>query len=229
MSQFENGEIRPINAQGNVSVSGGIKIFSPSKSNRASITKIILTSTSSYSISLYRHSASTGKKIKLYSLNLNAGDIVSDNTSYYLGEGDSLYLVSNSGSANWSVHGLEYQKNVIQPPFSSGGELRVIEKTGKLKVQVGTGGGGSSLKPLIGVVGDGGEDDPIPGETTFQSDKLIGLGSQNNGRVMIIIDAYVMFNYGSSPSFTLDNIDGILTIDPNVWVEGSGLYIDLNQ
>lgn len=83
-------------------------------------------------------------------------------------------------------------------------------------------------KPLIGVAGEGGEDDPIVGESTYQNDKLIGLGSQNNDRILAIINNIPQSNFGN-PNFSLDNVSGTINISPNVWLPNDSLYIDLNQ
>lgn len=83
--------------------------------------------------------------------------------------------------------------------------------------------------PLTGIVNGGGADDPTSGISTFQSDKLIGLGSTNDGKCKIEIDGIIQYNFGSISSFDLNNSTGILDISPNVFVTDSALYIDLNQ
>ncbi len=87
----------------------------------------------------------------------------------------------------------------------------------------------SAKPPLIGVVDGGGEDDPVSGGDTFQSDKFIGLGSTNAGKVLIFIDNIPQTNFGTNISFILDNVTGLLDISPNKWFAGSSLYVDLNQ
>lgn len=89
------------------------------------------------------------------------------------------------------------------------------------------------LPPLIGVVDRGTADDPVSGTSTFQSDKLIGLGATNNSDITILIDGQVWQSFGLNKSIELDNFLGILDIDPfsigNIFVAGSGISIDLNQ
>ena len=94
------------------------------------------------------------------------------------------------------------------------------------------GGSGSgsqpvSTKPLIGVVGGVGSTDPVAGNTAFQNDNLIGLGSTNSDRIQIIVDDIIYSNFGTNINFTFDNITG--TITDFFWVTGAGLYINLNQ
>ena len=87
----------------------------------------------------------------------------------------------------------------------------------------------SAKPPLIGVTGDAGADDPVTDSSLFQSPKLVGLGSTNSGRIQIFIDDVSQSNFGVNSSFTFDNNLGLIDISPNVFQEGSSLYIDLNQ
>lgn len=130
---FENGEIRSINVQGTVNTIGGVTIFAPQKGNRGIITQVNINYPVDCTVSLYRHSAFTGKKILLYKISLTAGDIIDDGVGYNLGEGDSLYLVADEGAANWSVEGFEYEKNCLNIPTAGRGQLRVIDSNGNFK------------------------------------------------------------------------------------------------
>lgn len=130
---FENGEIRPINVQGTVNTIGGVTIFAPQKENRGIITQVNINYPVDCTVSLYRHSAFTGKKTLLYKISLTAGDIIDDGVGYNLGEGDSLYLVADEGAANWSVEGFEYEKNCLNIPTAGRGQLRVIDSNGNFK------------------------------------------------------------------------------------------------
>jgi hypothetical protein len=85
------------------------------------------------------------------------------------------------------------------------------------------------LKPLIGVTGDGGPDDPVTDSSFFESSKLAGIGASNNNRFIIIIDGVILQNFGSNIGFTFDTNTNIIDISPNTFPAGSGLYIDLNQ
>lgn len=90
-------------------------------------------------------------------------------------------------------------------------------------------GAAQGAKPLIGVTGGGGADDPVTDSSFFESDKLSGIGSTNNDRFIIIIDGVILQNFGSNIGFTFDPDTLVIDISPNTFPGGSGLYIDLNQ
>ncbi len=94
-------------------------------------------------------------------------------------------------------------------------------------------GGQPSLPPLIGIVDGGGDDDPVSGISIFQSNKLKGLGSSNNGRINIIIDGGTQQNFGNNQTMDFDPDLGEIDLDfnssGNTWQTGQSLYIDLNQ
>ena len=90
-------------------------------------------------------------------------------------------------------------------------------------------GSAAALPPLIGIVGGGGSDDPVSDQPIFQSPKLVGLGSANDGKIKIEIDDVILSNFGVNSSFDFDNITGEIDLTPNNFIEGSGLYINLNQ
>lgn len=125
MGAFTNGEVRPISVQGKAG-NKGTTIYKPQKENRASLTAININSTVAFEISLYRYTALTNEKILLYTFSLSAESVIDDSTAYHLIEGDYLFLVATSGVVNYSVEGLEYQKNCINPPFGTGGQVNVI-------------------------------------------------------------------------------------------------------
>lgn len=83
--------------------------------------------------------------------------------------------------------------------------------------------------PLIGVAGNGGADDPVIGSSVFQSARLIGLGTTNNGRINIIINDGTMSNFGSNSQFSFDNTTGLIEFDSYEFFDQDGLYIDLTQ
>lgn len=85
------------------------------------------------------------------------------------------------------------------------------------------------IPPLVGVVDGGDTDDPVSGISTFQDNKLKGLGASNNYRIQIVIDEVLQSNFGVNASFTFDGITGTIDLSPNTWQAGSGLYINLNQ
>lgn len=94
-------------------------------------------------------------------------------------------------------------------------------------------GSAAAIPPLIGVVDGGGADDPVSGQSIFQSNKLIGLGSTNNGQIQIFIDDVPQSNYGQNKSFEFNNVTGEIDLDynnsGNTWITDSSLYINLNQ
>lgn len=82
---------------------------------------------------------------------------------------------------------------------------------------------------IKGVVGSGEADDPVEGSSLFQSTKLIGMGADNNGRMVAILAEIIISNYGNNASFTLDNNTGLIDISPNTFQAGDSWFIDLNQ
>lgn len=70
---------------------------------------------------------------------------------------------------------------------------------------------------------------PISNASTWQNDNLIGLGTINNDRITIIIDAQIQQNWGNNISFTFDNTLGQIDISPNTWQTGSSVEVSLNQ
>lgn len=90
-------------------------------------------------------------------------------------------------------------------------------------------GSNAAAPPLIGTVGGGTANDPAPNQSIFQSNKLIGLGSTNNGKIKIEIDDTIFSNFGINSSFTFNNVTGQINLSPNIFIAGSGLYINLNQ
>lgn len=87
-------------------------------------------------------------------------------------------------------------------------------------------------KPLIAIVGRGGENDPEADSTVWQSDLLKGLGSTNNNKIQIFIDDVPQSNFGVDTSFYYDPVAGTIDIDNgtgNRYINESGIYVDLNQ
>ncbi len=92
---------------------------------------------------------------------------------------------------------------------------------------------GDSFAPkhyLIGVAGRGRPDDPVAGLGYFQSNKLIGLGSTNNGQIEITIGVTVQWNFGDNKSFDFNMTTGTIYLRfGNTFQGGVGLSVDLNQ
>jgi len=173
---YGNGEIRPIYQQGCTTALGGIIIYTPERENNASVSALNFNGSgpeggsAACSFSLYRFTPVTGKKILLYKFDLNAGDIVTDTTGYHLssvveqGDGSYFWLVPHSGNVNFTVEGLEYEKNTIVPPFGTSGSIAVLDQYGQPKNRCT--GGGYEYDCI---------DDTITEETSvYQNDKLKG-------------------------------------------------------
>ena len=201
---YGNGEIRPIYQQGRTTALAGIIIYSPERGNNASITALNFNNgNAACSFSLYRFTKVTGKKILLYTFNLDAGDICTDSIGYHLSareekeDGDYLWLIPHSGHVNFSIEGLEYDKNTIQPPFGISGLVSVIDKYGQPKIKCCGGGGGYEYDCI---------DDTITEETnTHQNDKLIGAIDLK----FCIIDKQLFTEIDGD--YTFDNITGTIT------------------
>ncbi len=90
---------------------------------------------------------------------------------------------------------------------------------------------GTVKKPLIGVAGRGGSDDPLVGDTIYQNNKLIGVGSIVDGvtQLQIQINDVTMSSYGLNASFTFNNTTGLFDLGSFEFEENASLYIDLNQ
>jgi hypothetical protein len=93
---------------------------------------------------------------------------------------------------------------------------------------------GSVKLPYIGVVGRGRTNpdfpnDPVTGASILQDDSLKGLGATNDGNIQMVIDSTLYATFGTDASFAYDSDLGIIDISPNVFVEGSGVFVDRNQ
>lgn len=84
--------------------------------------------------------------------------------------------------------------------------------------------GGKGVLNLI--VGESGA--PQNGESTWQSDSLIGLGG-TLGRIQITLGEVPMSSYGGNASFSFDNTSGTINIFPNTFYEPDSLNVNLNQ
>jgi len=133
-NEFLRGEIRPIHQQGETFGKGGVVIYSPGSNNRAVITAITFNNVDSdFTVSVYRNTKLINKKVLIYRLSLDAGDIIDDSIGYHLNDGDEIYIVPNSGAVSYTIEGLEYQKDCITPPSVSRGVLRILDRNGNFK------------------------------------------------------------------------------------------------
>lgn len=92
---------------------------------------------------------------------------------------------------------------------------------------------GTVVTPYVGVVDRGNATDPVSGTSTFQSNALIGLGSQNNGDVQIVYGETLRSNFGINASFSFNSATGTINLDFNgsgeEFFTGASLWIDRNQ
>ncbi len=84
-------------------------IYAPVSNYEATLTNVRISNPQAYSISLYRYIKQTNNKTLLYSLELDAGDIVNDDTTYLLKSGDYLELSSNIDNTSYVINGNQIQ------------------------------------------------------------------------------------------------------------------------
>lgn len=219
---YANGELRPIQKQGRTTnPPAGIRIYEPEITNYASIAALNFNNCDApCSFSLYKFTQLTGKKILLYSFDLDAGDIVIDTTGYHLaglGEkpdpgavfGDYFWLRPHSGQVNYSIEGLEYEKQTIQPPFGTSGKISVIDKYGQPKIKCCNSGSGYEYDCI---------DDTITAETnTYYNLKLVGAKDLKfiivDKTLLTEIDGDYIFD---SPSGTITTVSVIMYVDSTI-------------
>lgn len=207
---------------------------------------------------LYQHSSNTWLKIlQSYSVTLNLSAFTPSSMQILLGYLDNLKAEKDSKACSDSLNALYEKAATLYQHIRSRICAMDVDALSKyfeeyyrlthnyqsynynntgLIIQpydftTGCGGNSSVVKvPIIGIVGAGGVNDPIIDSIVYQNAGLIGIGSKNNGRIAINIDNIILWNFGSNPSFTLDNVLGtIILLNGNTFVENSGIYIDTNQ
>lgn len=91
-------------------------------------------------------------------------------------------------------------------------------------------GSASSYPALKGEVGGGGIDDPVSGATSFQSNKLMNLGSTTGGKLSIIYAETPMSSWGSNAAFNyFPNTGTLVWLNGRTFTAGSALEVDRNQ
>jgi hypothetical protein len=87
--------------------------------------------------------------------------------------------------------------------------------------------------PYIGVAGRGYSDDPVVGESSVQSDDLMGLGISNPGRnyglISLTYNSFTMQNFGNNPQFTYNPTTGELSFPSLTFAADDSIYVDRNQ
>ena len=222
---YVNGEIRPIYQQGTTTALAGIIIYTPEYGNNASISSLNFNgsgpegSSAACSFSLYRFTPVTGKKILLYKFQLNAGDVVIDTTGYHLssiveqGNGSYFWLVPHSGNVNFSVEGLEYEKNTIVPPFGTSVSILVLDQYGQPKNRCL--GGGYEYDCI---------DDTITEETqTYYNVKLIGATDLK----FVIVDKQLFTEIDGD--YTFDSLTGYIRFDTIIMYVDSSIVAPFNR
>ncbi len=91
-------------------------------------------------------------------------------------------------------------------------------------------GSAAAYPALKGTVGGGGADDPVDGSTSFQSNKLMNLGSTTGGKLSIIYADTPMSSWGNNAGFTYDPNTGTISwLNGSTFSNGSALEVDRNQ
>lgn len=96
--------------ENNVSRETAVVIYTPRPGKIGKITSISINGPVliSYHISIYKQTASKNRlTIPLFSFSLDPGDVVLDNTTYYLGDGDSILALSNTTNVSVVIDGEE--------------------------------------------------------------------------------------------------------------------------
>lgn len=63
-----------------------------------------------YTLTVSKYTEATKNSVVLYTLNLSAGDTVTDNFPYYLDEGDYLTATSNISGTHYTIVGTQNSK-----------------------------------------------------------------------------------------------------------------------
>jgi hypothetical protein len=98
--------------QGDVAVTGTI-LYTGSISN-ISLTKVLIlrfNNPAACKIRLTKYEAATSTTTTIYTLNLSAGDTLTDNLSYALNSGDQLIVTSNIVGTTYYIYGVDYASN----------------------------------------------------------------------------------------------------------------------
>lgn len=103
--------ITPISVtENNISRETAVFIYTPRPGKIGKITSISVNGPAllAYHISIYKQTASKNTlTIPLFSFSLDPGDVILDNTTYYLGEGDSILALANTTNVSVVIDGEE--------------------------------------------------------------------------------------------------------------------------
>lgn len=91
-------------------------------------------------------------------------------------------------------------------------------------------GSKAALPPYVGVVDRGNPTDPVSGTAVFQDASLVGLGSTNNGDIVIQYAEGIRTNFGLNKTIDYDPVLGKITLNsPEEFFTGNTLIVDRNQ
>jgi hypothetical protein len=94
--------------QGEVNVTGTVVATGNTGIASTKITTMKFYNPLAYRIILERYNASTATTNVLYEFNLDAGDSITDTTSYALNTGDTLTIYSNTPGTTYYVFGVNF-------------------------------------------------------------------------------------------------------------------------
>jgi hypothetical protein len=95
--------------QGNVAVTGTV-LFTGS-GDISLLTKVLalrFNNPAAFQLILSKFEAATSTTTIIYTLNLSAGDTLTDNLSYALNSGDQLIATSNIAGTTYYIYGIDY-------------------------------------------------------------------------------------------------------------------------
>jgi len=99
-------ETKGFTLQGIISITGTI-IYTAPKNAQSKFISIRVSNPAAYDFTLRKYDALTATSIDVYSLNLAAGDVMTDNLLYYLNENDYIEFISTVPGTTYLVFGAE--------------------------------------------------------------------------------------------------------------------------
>lgn len=112
--------------------------------------------------------------------------------------------------------------SIVADNLTANRTIELPDGTGILMLQ----GANSFYKGLV----DGGQTgDPVSSTSSFTNTAFIGLGTTTHNRVIASMDGSEIYNFGASPSFSLNASTGLFTLLSGTFTTGSVLILNLNQ